>query len=119
MSCHQGKPESDSGGRGGDRAETQFSFAFPEDTKTAYAAQLASVPFFVSGQSLGGGLSIAFGLRVQSATENPPMWKHLFAGEVLTAPLVTAGKIPAAPVLFLLRHVFAPLLKKREVRGHA
>lgn len=94
----------------------KFSFNLPDGQKDAFAQKMAEVPFFINGQSMGGGLSIAFGHRLQSTTDNPPAWKKLFAGAALTAPLVTAGKVPAAPVLFALRHILAPLFKTSEVR---
>jgi len=64
-------------------------------------AEMAKLPFFIGGQSMGGGLSLLAGHRVTSKCE-------MFRGCVLLCPAL-AGHTPPAPVTFFLRYVVAAL----------
>jgi alpha-beta hydrolase superfamily lysophospholipase len=71
---------------------------------------LGRVPLFVMGESMGGALALHIGQRLNSATgdASSPIAGR-FRGAVLAAPAVQ-GNLPPAPVVWLIKHVVAPLL---------
>ena len=64
---------------------------------------LGSLPFFVGGESYGGGLSLLVGLRLHGH----PLNGQGFCGVLLAAPLVV-GNAPPAPVTWTLRNCCLP-----------
>ncbi|KAJ1485074.1 Alpha/Beta hydrolase protein, partial [Baffinella frigidus] len=73
---------------------------------------LSRAPLFVMGESMGGALALLIGQRLSSAADDattPSAGR--FRGAVLSAPAIHAN-LPPAPVVWLLKHVVAPLLPR-------
>jgi len=68
----------------------------------------ASTPFFLLGNSMGGAVALLLAHRVTVPGAQQP-WRAAFKGCILSAPALHINK-PAAPILFLLDWVVAPLL---------
>ena len=69
------------------------------------AAEHASLPVFIIGESYGGCLA----LHVAKELQEKPLPN--FGGLLLLAPAII-GELPAAPVTFVLRNILAPLFPK-------
>ena len=96
----------------------------------AVRRRLGSVPLFVMGQSMGGGLCVLLGQRLQQQQQQHQqdcehrcrIWKHQhqqqqsnhFCGAVLTCPALVAV-LPPAPVYYFLTWVVAPLFRKARM----
>eukprot|EP00953_Heterococcus_sp_UTEX-ZZ885_P013095 7486-Heterococcus_DN1.PRE.1 len=94
------------------------------------AQRLARVPIFLSGESLGGGQSLALGLQLQeeaaataatadgAAAHNKQQQQlsvaQRFAGVALLAPAIR-GKLPPKLVCTFLRYCIVPLVPERRV----
>ena len=126
--------ESNTGSTGSNSSfeETPRIVGFAPDV----ADRLASVPFFVSGASMGGGVALAWSLEAQTCVsssgggaesesaeqqqqqQNPDDAEWLdgrWRGTLLYQPLVAAGKVPPKPVVWLLENIVAPLLPLQEI----
>eukprot|EP00904_Undaria_pinnatifida_P006106 jgi/Undpi1/2625/HiC_scaffold_13.g06004.m1 len=72
---------------------------------------LKTVPFFLTGESLGGGMTLMMGLTIYDR-------KHTllprFKGVGLIAPAIR-GNPPPAPVVTALRYFVAPLIPKTQI----
>jgi hypothetical protein len=98
------------------------------------AERLAQVPVFLSGESLGGGQSLALGLQLQeeavatttataaatdtahdaSAQSKQRSVAQRFAGVALLAPAIR-GKVPPKLVCAFLRYCVVPFVPERRV----
>ena len=92
---------------GNSAAERALGLGSPE-----VLSQLRKVPFFLSGESMGGGLAIATALHWHDSPE-----KVECDGLLLIAPLVKAEEVPPVPVVAFLRYSIAPLFPKALVPG--
>lgn len=70
-------------------------------------------PFFISGESMGGGLSLLLAMRFQSH----PVFNHPFAGVFLIAPAIHNNVTPPAPITWCLRNVCLPCCPLRRMIG--
>lgn len=70
-------------------------------------------PFFIAGESMGGGLSLLLALRFQ----NSPVSNHPFAGVFLIAPAIHNNVTPPAPITWCLRNVCLPCCPLRRMFG--
>ena len=71
---------------------------------------LGRAPLFVMGDSMGGALALHIGQRLSSATGDASSTiAGRFRGAVLVAPAIQ-GNLPPPPVVWLMKHVVAPLL---------
>jgi len=66
------------------------------------------VPFFVAGESMGGGLAVLVCLELQKRSKRPPLpWENApmpkFQGALLSAPALV-GNLPPAPIVWLLQN---------------
>ena len=75
----------------------------------AVRRRLGSVPLFVMGQSMGGGLCVLLGQRLQQQQQS-----NHFCGAVLTCPALVAV-LPPAPIYYFLTWVVAPLFRKARM----
>ncbi|CAM9266009.1 unnamed protein product [Ectocarpus sp. 4 AP-2014] len=73
--------------------------------------QLKAVPIFLSGESLGGGLSLFTGLTLY---DRQHALLPRFKGVCLIAPAIQ-GNPPPAPVVAFLRYVVAPVIPKWQI----
>ncbi|CAM9130735.1 unnamed protein product [Discosporangium mesarthrocarpum] len=73
--------------------------------------KLRQVPFFLTGESLGGGLSLLVGLSMQE--QDHPLLPR-FRGEVLLAPAIK-GNPPHPAVVGFLRLCIAPLVPRWQI----
>ncbi|KAG5175706.1 Alpha/Beta hydrolase protein [Tribonema minus] len=86
---------------------TEFNLGFTEQQRSA----LARVPYFLTGESLGGAQAIALGLRLQDEEAGVA---RRFAGACVIAPGIK-GNPPPKPVVAALRYLIAPLVPYREI----
>ncbi|CAM9306043.1 unnamed protein product [Discosporangium mesarthrocarpum] len=91
------------GSKEGCKAKFNFSVAQQE--------QLKKVPFFLAGESLGGGISIMTGL-IMNDKEHPLLPR--FKGAILIAPAIQ-GNPPPRPVVLALRYLVAPYFPRTEL----
>ncbi|CAN0167476.1 unnamed protein product, partial [Ectocarpus sp. 13 AM-2016] len=73
--------------------------------------QLKTVPIFLSGESLGGGLSLFTGLTLY---DRQHALLPRFKGVCLMAPAIQ-GNTPPAPVVAFLRYLVAPVIPKWQI----
>ncbi|CAM9159700.1 unnamed protein product [Chrysoparadoxa australica] len=73
------------------------------------AAATEGLPFFIGGESLGGGQCLALSLRLKSH-----QLQERFKGMCLLAPAIK-GNLPPAVVVFILRHTAAKLFPKAQI----
>ena len=71
------------------------------------AAEHASLPVFIIGESYGGCLA----LHVAKELQEKPLIPNNFGGLLLLAPAII-GDLPPAPVTFVLRYILAPIFPK-------
>lgn len=97
----------------GDRPEHAFEGPMA-DARVRSAVR--SLPFVLSGGSLGGCAALRGGLRLRSfaAGAAPAGLAGRFRGCVLLSPAVIAH-LPPAPVLWILRNAVAPLVPAAEL----
>ncbi|CAM9770803.1 unnamed protein product [Ectocarpus sp. 13 AM-2016] len=75
--------------------------------------KMTQLPFFFGGQSLGGGLSLLMAMQLKNDTTRPNVGARLL-GVMANCPAIRANP-PKEPVLFLLKHVVAPLFPSRQI----
>lgn len=90
-------------------------FAEPSNGKLKLSAsqleRLKTVPFFLSGESLGGGMTLMMGLSIYDR-QHPFLPR--FKGVGLIAPAIQ-GNPPPAPVIAALRYLVAPIIPRRQI----
>ncbi|CAM9249183.1 unnamed protein product [Laminaria digitata] len=91
-------------------------FAEPSKGKLELSAsqlgRLKTVPFFLTGESLGGGMTLMMGLTIQDRQQHPFLPR--FKGVGLIAPAIQ-GNPPPAPVVAALRYFVAPLIPRTQI----
>ncbi|CAM9783785.1 unnamed protein product [Pylaiella littoralis] len=92
---------------GGFKAASEGNFCLSE----GQLEQLKTVPIFMSGESLGGGLSLLTGLTLQ---DRQHALLPRFKGLCLVAPAIK-GNAPPAPVVAFLRYFVAPVIPRRQI----
>eukprot|EP00903_Cladosiphon_okamuranus_P005865 g5802.t1 len=75
--------------------------------------KMTKLPFFLGGQSLGGALSLLMALRIRSDPSRSDVASK-FVGTMLNCPAIKANP-PPQPILFLLKHVIAPIFPDRQI----
>jgi len=88
---------------------TRANLALP----TGAAEVLKKCPFFIGGQSMGGGLALATGLTICRGGDNQQL-KDQFQGVMLHCPLICM-KLPPLPVKWLLKYLIAPVMRTRSM----
>jgi len=69
----------------------------------------------ITGESMGGGLSVGTGLRWQGilkqhTQERRKTWLNKWRGVLLVAPMIAAADIPPAPVIWIIRNIMATFI---------
>eukprot|EP00903_Cladosiphon_okamuranus_P009022 g8629.t1 len=92
---------------GGFKSSSEGKFALSE----GQLERLKTVPIFIAGESLGGGLALYAGLTIYDR-QHPLLPR--FKGACLTCPAIQ-GNPPPKPVVFLLRYLVAPLIPRWQI----
>ncbi|CAN0264366.1 unnamed protein product [Ascophyllum nodosum] len=74
---------------------------------------LSKLPFFLSGQSLGGAVSLLMALRLRADAARTGAASRLL-GVMTNCPAIIA-KPPPKPVLMILKYIIAPIFPKTQV----
>eukprot|EP00903_Cladosiphon_okamuranus_P009021 g8628.t1 len=92
---------------GGFKSSSEGKFALSK----GQLERLKTVPIFIAGESLGGGLALYVGLTLYDRQHT---LLPRFKGVCLTAPAIQ-GNPPPKPLVFLLRYLVAPLIPRRQI----
>ncbi|CAN0278443.1 unnamed protein product, partial [Laminaria digitata] len=112
MELVAGEPEAVvGGGRSGLGGEPATVTPHVFKATAAQRKRLREIPIFISGESLGGALSILLGLSLHDSKH--PLLPR-FKGEILIAPAIK-GNPPSAMVVAALRRLVVPLIPKWQI----